>query len=173
MRTTLLLICSALLAFGQASVMNDIKGQYMNVKTNVIKAAENMPEENYGFQPTPDIRTFGQLVGHVADATGMFCSSAKGEANPGKGFEKNAKTKAELVAGINAMFAYCDSVVESMTDAKGGESAKLMGRDMTRTGILAFNNMHNFEHYGNMVTYMRLKGLVPPSTEARMKGKKK
>ncbi len=173
MRTTLFLIFSALVAFGQNPLTNDIKGNYMNAKTNLIKAAEKMPEDQYGFQPTPDVRTFGQLVGHVADATGMFCSAAKGEANPGKGYEKNAKTKAELVEGITAMFAYCDSVFEGMTDAKGMEMSKLMGRESTRIGILAFNNMHNFEHYGNIVTYMRLKGHVPPSTEARMKGKKK
>jgi uncharacterized damage-inducible protein DinB len=172
MRTITFLV-TAIAAFGQNPPTNDIKGNYLNAKTNLIRAAEKMPEEHYGFQPTPEVRTFGQLVGHVADATGMFCASAAGETNPGKGYEKNATTKADLVAAITAMFSYCDGVFEKMNDAKGIEPTKLMGREYTRIGVLAFNNMHNFEHYGNIVTYMRIKGLVPPSTEARMKAGKK
>ncbi len=150
---------------------NDVKGNQTMTKMNVVQAAEKMPEENYSFKPTDDIRSFGQLVGHVADASNMFCSAAKGESNPGQQAEKNLSSKADLVKAITAAMAYCDSVFEGMTDAKGSEMISLMGQ-RSRLGALAFNNMHNMEHYGNMVTYMRLKGLVPPSTERSMAGKK-
>jgi len=139
---------------------------YMVVKTNVVKAAQKMPEENYGFKPTPDVRSFGQLIGHVADAQYLFCSLAMGEKNPAPGVEKSKTAKADLVQALQDAIAYCDKAYDGMTDARAAEVVKIFGRDGARLTTLTINTAHTDEHYGNIVTYMRLKGLVPPSSEA-------
>src|SRR6202035_4192021 len=97
------------------------KGVYSYVSNAVVGAAEKMPEENYSFKPTPEVRSFGQLVGHVADANYMFCSQASGEANPMKDIEKTKTSKADLVSAIKAAVAYCNQTFDSMTDAKGSQ----------------------------------------------------
>jgi uncharacterized damage-inducible protein DinB len=140
---------------------------YTIVKNNVTKAAAKMPEENYSFKATPDVRSFGQLVGHVADAQYMFCSAASGEKNPALGIEKSKTSKADLIQALNDAFAYCDKVYDGMTDAHAADIVKFFGQEQAKLTVLAFNNAHNDEHYGNMVTYMRLKGLIPPSSEPR------
>ncbi len=147
------------------------KRTYSIVKNYVTKAAAKMPEENYGFKPTPDVRTFGQLVGHIADANYGFCASAAGEKPPAGGFdgsnsfEKTKTSKADLEKALAASFEYCDKVHAGMTDATGAQMVKLFGNELPRLSVLEFNTHHDFEHYGNIVTYMRLKGLVPPSSE--------
>lgn len=136
-------------------------------KGNVTKAADKMPEEHYAFKPSPDVRSFGQLVGHVADASYMFCAMAVGEKPPVTGIEKSKTTKAELTAALKDAFTYCDNVYDAMTDAEGAKIVKLFGGERAKLGVLGLNNMHDYEHYGNMVTYMRMKGIVPPSSEGR------
>jgi len=141
------------------------KGLYSFVSNAVIGAAQKMPEENYAFKPTPDVRSFGQLVGHVADASYMFCSQAAGEANPMKDIEKTKTSKADLVAAVKDAVAYCNKAFDSMTDAKGSQMIKLFNFEMARLTVLSLNTAHTDEHYGNMVTYLRLKGIVPPTSE--------
>jgi uncharacterized damage-inducible protein DinB len=153
-------------AMAQDPISGGSKMLFGMIKGNLVKAAEKMPEENYSFQPTKDVRTFAQLIGHVADANIMFCSAAKGETKP-TAVEKGAATagKAALVASLKDAIAYCDGVYNAMTDKDGAATAKFFGRDMGKLTILNFNVAHDNEHYGNIVTYMRLKGLVPPSSE--------
>ena len=141
------------------------KGLYMFLSSAVVKAAEKMPEENYSFKPTPEVRSFGQLVGHVADANYMFCSQASGQANPSKDVEKTKTSKADLVSAVKDAVAYCSKSFDGMTDAKGSEMVKLFGFNLARLTLYSLNTAHTDEHYGNMVTYMRLKGLVPPTSE--------
>ena len=138
----------------------------------VVAAAEKMPEENYSFKPTPDVRTFGQLVGHLADSQYYFCSSAAGEAPPAKGIEKNKTSKADLVGALKEAVAYCRKINAGMTDAKGSEMTKMMNLDFAKMTVLAANIAHDYEHYGNMSTYMRLKGIVPPTSEKNEKSEK-
>lgn len=115
----------------------------------------------------PEVRSFGQIVGHVADAQYTFCSVVLGEKNPAPGIEKSKTTKADLIKGLNDGFAYCDKAYNGMTDAQAVEMVKFFGQDRAKLTVLSFNNAHNDEHYGNIVTYMRIKGLVPPSSEQR------
>ena len=143
------------------------KGLYSVISGAVVKAAEKMPEQNYSFKPTPEVRSFGQLVGHVADANYMFCSQASGEANPMKDIEKTKTSKADLVSAIKDAVAYCDKAYDSMTDAKGSEMVKLFGLNLAKLTLLSLNTAHTDEHYGNMVTYLRIKGIVPPTSENR------
>jgi uncharacterized damage-inducible protein DinB len=143
------------------------RGFYSFVSTAVVGAAQKMPEENYSFKPTPEVRTFGQLVGHVADASYTFCSQAIGEANPAKDIEKTKTSKADLVAALKDGVAYCNKAFESMTDAKGSEMVKLFNFNLARLTVFSINSAHTDEHYGNMVTYLRLKGIVPPTSESQ------
>lgn len=141
------------------------KGFYGLVSGYVIAAAEKMPEENYSFKPTPEVRSFGQLVGHVADAQYGMCSIAAGQPNPMKGIEKNKTSKADLVAALKDAVDQCNRAFAGMTDAEGAQMTKLMGFSLARLTVFSVNTAHLDEHYGNMVTYMRLKGIVPPSSE--------
>ena len=140
------------------------KGFYSFVSGAVVGAAQKMPEENYSFKPTPEVRSFGQLVGHVADPEYNFCALAAGESNPGKGIEKKA-SKADLVAALKDAVAYCNKTFDSMTDAKGSQMTKFRGFDLAKLTLLSLNTAHADEHYGNMVTYLRIKGIVPPTSE--------
>jgi len=141
-----------------------LKFPWTHVKEMVVRAAEKMPEENYGFKPSPDVRSFGQLVAHVADANFMFAAMASGEKPAPRDIEKTKTSKADLVAALKESVAACDKVF-AMTDAQLSAPTKLFGMDTTRFGVVGLIVGHDFEHYGNMVTYMRIKGLVPPSSE--------
>jgi len=171
MRICFWLAASALIATPLGAQSNPLtageKGIYTLVKNNIIKAAQKMPEANYAFKPTPEVRSFGQLIGHIADAQYLFCSAAAGEKNPAPGIEKSKTSKADLVQAVQDAFAYCDKVYDGLTDAHATEMVKFFGREQARLSVLSFNTAHDDEHYGNIVTYMRLKGLVPPSSEAR------
>jgi uncharacterized damage-inducible protein DinB len=138
---------------------------YVMLSGMVVAAAEKMPEENYSFKPTPDVRSFGQLVGHLADSQYFFCSSVTGETKPASGIEKSKTSKTELIAALKNAVAYCSNRYAGMTDAKGSEMMKLMNYDFAKLTVLSANTAHDYEHYGNMATYMRLKGIVPPTSE--------
>jgi len=141
------------------------RGFYSFVSNAVVGAAQKMPEENYSFKPTPEVRAFGQLVGHVADASYTFCSQAIGETIPPKDIEKTKTSKADLVAALKDGVAYCNKAFDSMTDAKGSQLVKVFNFDLAKLTVLSINTAHTDEHYGNMVTYLRLKGIVPPTSE--------
>jgi uncharacterized damage-inducible protein DinB len=114
------------------------------------------------------VRSFGQIIGHLANEHYIFCSAARGEKNPmtGTDFEKT-NGKAALVKALQGSLAYCDSAYDTMTDIRGAEVVELFGGNSTRLGALTINVSHSSEHYGNLVTYLRLKGLVPPSSAGR------
>jgi len=133
----------------------------------VIAAAGKMPEESYSFKPTPEVRTFGQLVGHLADSQYYFCSMAAGETKPASDAEKSKTGKADLIAALKDAVAYCGKTYAAMTDAKGSQMTKLMNLDVARLTVLSGNFAHIYEHYGNMVTYMRVRGIVPPTSEKK------
>ena len=134
-------------------------------KDILIRSAEKMPEEHYSFRPTEEIRSFGQIVGHVADGQYLFCSAALGEKNPEPKIEQTKTSKTDLIAALKTAFAYCDKAYDAMTDASGSQLVKMFGNDSPKLGVLNFNNVHNMEHYGNLVTYMRIKKIVPPTSE--------
>ena len=131
----------------------------------LLRSAEKMPEEDYNFKPTETVRSYGQIIGHLADAQYLFCSKALDEKDPEPKIEQTKIPKADLIAALKTAFAYCDKAYDGMTDASGGQIVKLFGTDTPKLGVLNFNNVHNMEHYGNLVTYMRIKGIVPPTSE--------
>jgi uncharacterized damage-inducible protein DinB len=157
------------------SLASTTKAMHTSIRRNLAEAAEAMPAEGYGFKPTPQDRSFAQLFGHVTNANLLFCSAAKGAPFPSKTNAETLTTKdAALKALIDAL-TYCDGVYEGLTDANFAERATVAGlgnkpTETTRGAILIFNTTHDNEHYGNIVVYLRLKGVVPPST-ARVNAK--
>ena len=147
-------------------ITSSLKGNYERVQKFILGAADEMPAADYAFKPSPDVRSFGELVGHVADASYMFCSAAKKEKSPNKAkIEKTATTKDALKKALAEAFAYCDAVYASTTDATLPSPISLFGNDkMLKFQALDINVAHDNEHYGNMVTYLRIKKLVPPSS---------
>jgi uncharacterized damage-inducible protein DinB len=166
--TLLLAICAAL---SQAPDLKSASGYPKMVQKQVTawieRAAEKMPEEEYAFKPDPAVRSFGQILGHIADADYLFCSGVLGEKSPSPGIEKSKTTKAELTSALRDAFAYCNRAYDTLTDANANEMVKSFGQERNKLGVLWFNASHNLEHYGNLVVYMRLKGIVPPSSDRK------
>lgn len=173
MRTLMLLLCLLVpvsSAFAQEkSKENPLTGytkrMHSSIKLILVTTAEKMPEEHYSFKPAASVRTFGEILGHVADSQYYFCSTLIGEKNPLPKAEKTKTSKAELIAALNDAFTYCDKAYVGLTDVTGAELTELMGGEMPRLGALMTNSLHAIEHYGNLVTYMRMKDLVPPTSE--------
>ena len=139
---------------------------YSAIKRNLTESADKVSDADFAFQPTKDVRNFAQIFDHVANSQFSYCAVAKGEPNPNKDdFEKTATTKAAAVKALADSFAYCDTVYTTLTDAKALELIKVGQNEIPRVSRLMGNVSHLNEHYGNLVTMMRLKGYVPPSTE--------
>jgi uncharacterized damage-inducible protein DinB len=156
-------------AAAQNPVSDALRNSWNGSKRNIRESAEQMPEEHYGFKPSPDVRTFGQILAHVAGASYVFCASAKDEKSPFTEdyFEKNATTKAAIVKATNDAIAYCDGAYASVTDATAGRmvTAPFGSGQVARVSPLIGQIGHDNEHYGNLVTYFRIKGMVPPSSK--------
>lgn len=154
-------VCSA-----QANPLSTgLQSDYKTIRDYFVRAAEKMPEADYSFKPSPDVRTFGQQVAHVADDQYNLCSPVKGEVRKGayRQIENSLSKKSDLVEALKAAFAYCDGAYNALTDATGVEMVQ--GQNRTRFGMLNWNLWHTWEHYGNIVVYLRMEGLVPPSSE--------
>jgi uncharacterized damage-inducible protein DinB len=145
-------------------MQTSIKSVFDMLKVNLSKTADKVPDDVWSFKPTPEVRSFAQLIGHIADSQFGMCATAAGEKPTRSGIEKSMTTKAALTKALNDSIAYCDKVIADMSDAKGMEVTKFFTGPSTRLGVLSFNTAHSYEHYGNLVTYMRLKGIVPPSS---------
>jgi uncharacterized damage-inducible protein DinB len=143
------------------------KNIYAMAKKDILGSVDKVPEEMWSFQPTKDVRTFAQLFAHVADAQYEFCGVAAEGKSVSKDIEKTKKTKAEIVPALKDAFAYCDAAYANLTDAGAADMVSFFGMKITKLGAMDFNIAHTMEHYGNLVTYMRIKGIVPPSSEPR------
>lgn len=162
------LLCAAPM-FGQANPLAaETEQSYQRIKRFFIAAAEKMPAEHYDFKATDDVRSFGGHVAHIADAQMRTCSNYNGAAKPGTAGALTAK--ADLVAALKAAFEECDKAYNSLTDAGGTEMVEGRRGSRSRFGILNGNITHDNEVYGSMAVYLRLKGLVPPSSEGRAGG---
>jgi uncharacterized damage-inducible protein DinB len=156
---------------GLARVALGTKQRFDVIKRDIVEAAEGVPESEYGFKPTPLVRSFGELVGHVADGNTFYCGLASGSNPEWKDTtEKTVTAKAELVKALKDSVAKCDEVYAKTTGDNALALVPAGQRDQMRAMVLLDNVAHLNEHYGNIVTYMRLKGHVPPST-ARAGGK--
>lgn len=174
MRTILLLVTFAALttsatAQSQVSPANPMIGsvarEWKQISGYIAKAAEQFPESDYGFRPTPAVRTFAQLIGHLTDAQFEICAAALGEKPKAVEGDWEKKTaKSELTAAFRESSELCARAY-AQPDAAASLPTKLFDRDAIRFNALVHNAVHDGEHYGNIVTYMRLKGMVPPSSQ--------
>jgi uncharacterized damage-inducible protein DinB len=152
-----------------------LKGAFTGNKNNILRTADKMPEENFDMRPgaQQEVRTFGQQLGHVANYNFLWCSQAKQEPNPNAGNDlAKLATKAELIKAATDAFNYCDSAYSALTDASGTEVIDITqenGRQTRnpRMALLILNFGHNNEIYGSMVSYLRMKNIVPPASEPR------
>jgi hypothetical protein len=155
-------------AGGTNPISSAIRSGWNAAKRNIARSAELMPEADYGFRPVETVRTFGQILAHVAGANYVTCAAAKGEKSPfaESAFEKTAKTRAEIVKALNDSIAYCDAAYAALDDARAAQIVDLPfdGGKGARAGTLMMNTGHVQEHYGNLVTYFRIKGIIPPSS---------
>lgn len=166
------LLASSLLTQGQApsqqpaqapSTSDAIRQYYNTVKNNLLKAADKMPDDGYSFEPTPEERTFGGWIAHVADVQTAGCSRVTGTPKtPGAG---SKTTKVDLVAALKDSFDTCDAAYGSLTEANASDPVQTYRGPMPRLAALAGNVAHDNECYGAIAVYLRLKGVVPPSSE--------
>jgi uncharacterized damage-inducible protein DinB len=151
----------------QNPLSTDLKNSYNGIKNTITKAADEMSEADYSFKASPPERTYGAIVGHIADVQLALCGNANGEQKMGDA-EKTKTSKADLVAALKASFDYCDGVYGSLTDADAATKVTMFGPNKaTKLAVLNFNISHDNEMYGQMVVYLRIKGLVPPSSQRR------
>lgn len=178
MRTIAILLCLSSLVLAQNAASNpqlaSAKAFYDLIKGNILKSTDKIPEAKYTYKPSDDVRTIAQLFMHIADSQYLICGTAKENKFTSPGIEKSAlKTKGEIVAALKDAFAYCDGTYAGLTDASSAAIVQWFGQDRTKLSVLALNTAHSYEHYGNLVTYMRMNGIVPPSSEPAPGQKKK
>lgn len=147
------------------SADSEVRDQWSTVSKYLARSAAAVPESAYVYKPVATVRSFGQLIAHVAGSQMMFCAAALGDTVPKEDdFEKRTMSKAELVAALDASNTYC-SRAYAVPSAKLGGPVEMFGQHFTKGGMLVINATHDNEHYGNVVTYMRMLGLVPPSSQ--------
>jgi uncharacterized damage-inducible protein DinB len=155
-------------ALAQTAVSGAIRSQWDGAKRNLVASAEQMPEKDYAFKPVDTVRSFGAILAHVAGANYVFCSAALGQKPPfaEEHFEKAAKTKAEIVKAVRDSVAYCDKAYQALNDKSASEmvTAPFGSGQEPRAAALIGNTGHVQEHYGNLVTYFRIRGMTPPSS---------
>jgi uncharacterized damage-inducible protein DinB len=169
-RYSMMITCALAGALGlQAQIASthiaEGKQLYTGIKNNLVAMADKMSEEDYAFKPTADIRSFGQLVAHVADVQAAACSVASGVQKRVGAASKT--TKADLATALKASFDICDAAWDGLTDATANDQVSFGPIKGSKLGVLEFNTMHSDEEYGYMSVYLRLKGVVPPSTAGR------
>jgi uncharacterized damage-inducible protein DinB len=130
-----------------------------NMQDKIMKAAEAMPESKYGYRPTPDVRSFAEILNHLADISYILCSNAKGEAPPPPAAARSSKT--EIIASLKGSFDYCDGAFSGFKDGHLNDPADFFGHRTNKMFLLTQVGNHDALHYGNLVTYLRLNSLVP------------
>lgn len=145
------------------SAVADIRAHWKTLSGYVLQSAMDVPEEKYSYRPTPEVRTFGELFAHVAGSQSMFCAMALGEKTPAED-AVTATTKAELVDALKQSNANCERAY-AQSDAAAGANVDVFGGQHSRLYALMMNATHDGEHYGNLITYMRMNGMVPPSSK--------
>ena len=160
-----MVLCSALPALAQKAVADVLARSAAGTFRNLVESAEKMPEEHFSFQATKETRTYAAFVGHTINSAFNNCARAKGEENPNKANLEQETSKAKLVEAAKAVQAYCDAVFAAQTDASLAQMVQQGKTEVPRAQALVGVISHNMNEYGQMVILMRLKGIVPPSTE--------
>ncbi|MEO7457950.1 MAG: DinB family protein [Gemmatimonadaceae bacterium] len=145
------------------SAVSDVRALWKQMSGYVLQSAIDVPEDKYLFKATPAVRSFGELFAHVAGSQSMFCAIALGEKPPAEDAVK-VQTKAGVIDALKKSNADCDRAY-AQSDAAVGAQVDVFGQQQSRLYALMMNATHDGEHYGNLITYMRLNGMVPPSSK--------
>jgi hypothetical protein len=152
----------------KASPFSDvIRASWYNINALILASARKVPEEHYGFKPTNDVRTFGGILSHVAADHHAACGPTIGRKAPDTRFDR-LKSKEEIVKALLESSAVCDMAYGLLTDENAAFKYRAYDGEYTRFALLTSNVTHDSEHYGNLVTYMRLKDIVPPSSAPKL-----
>ena len=130
----------------------------------IVRSAQQMSDADFAFKPVATVRSFGQIVAHVADDETGWCAQILGEPLRQTQFEKTLTAKADIVKAIQDAGAYCDKAY-GLTDTQAAAVTTIWGGQQPKIKGLMDNAAHDWEHYGNIVTYLRIKGMVPPSSQ--------
>ncbi|MFI5176982.1 MAG: DinB family protein [Vicinamibacterales bacterium] len=157
-------------------ITTSVRSTFDEVKDYILRSAQMVDDKDYGFKPAgvaAEVRNYGQILGHIANANYGFCGSILGAADAGEHGPKGEDyekitSRVAMQNALSGAFAYCDKAFNAVNDRNGGDAIKLFfGADSTKLGALAYNNAHTYEHYGNLVTYLRAMGKVPPSSQPK------
>jgi hypothetical protein len=140
----------------------ETKQQYESIKADLAGAADRMPVADYSFRPVAEVRSYAEIIMHIADVQFILCGLAKGEQKQGR--PPADSSKEAVTAYLKSSFDYCNPVYDSMTDLAGAVKVKFLSRELTKLGLLNYNVAHDNEMYGTAAAYLRMKRLVPPST---------
>lgn len=164
----MLILGIAASSFAQTDrVMDEARADYRSVRNYMLRSAEKMPDADYTFRPSPEVRSFAQQIAHVADDQYNLCAPVRGETRNARyqEIELTMKTKVQLVPALKKAFEYCDAAYDAVTSKNAAEVVPFGKTTRTRLSMLNWNTWHTWEHYGNLVVYFRLKGMIPPSSE--------
>jgi hypothetical protein len=173
-RFTTLVLTAAFMTAGaaQAQTLKDhiaeSKGVWSGIRDSFIRQAEAMPDDNYSFKAAADTRNFGEVIAHIADTQAGMCSAVSGNAKKVDAASK--KTKAEIVAALKEASAHCDAAWDSVTEANAFDQLNMMGK-RSKLGLLEFNTIHTEDELGYTSVFLRLKGIVPPASVPRGRGR--
>lgn len=175
----LMMLLSAIPVFAQpqagaqrVTVVGRLQQQYNQAKTNLTQSAEKMTDETSTFKPSPDVRTFAGVFAHVAQFHYIYCSQFKGGPNPNQdNLEQTKTTRADAMKALAESFAYCDEAFSSLTDDTATQFVPGRGGEQSKVVPLMNLIAHDNEEYGIATIYLRMKGLVPPSTENAARGR--
>jgi uncharacterized damage-inducible protein DinB len=151
---------------GATSAVATSRGVWRMMIGYVAQAAQDMPEADYAYKPVATVRSFGELIAHIAGGQYLMCAAALGETPRAEDAFEHITGKAALVEVLTQSTAYCERAY-AQADAEMGAATTLFGQQQTRMFAVTLNTTHVGEHYGNIVTYMRMKGMVPPSSRPR------
>jgi uncharacterized damage-inducible protein DinB len=149
-------------------VVGSVRPHYERVKEYLLRSADQMSDDDFAFRPTADVRSAISMFGHIADSQYYFCSVGLGESPRETEIEQTEQTRTGMVAALRQSFEYCDRAY-AQSDAQVLQLVGPEGRERPRLSQLVLNTAHNWEHYGNIVTYLRLRGQVPPSSQPRQR----
>lgn len=170
MRLFMSLLASGVVLLAQAPsgnpVADSMKASIRNTQRNLLEAVEKVPGSIMAFKPVPEVMTFAELVGHIVDVQYTVCSAVKGEANPSStSLQKAELGKEAAIAAVKKSNEYCAAAIDPLKDADLAAPVQMFGRPGTKASALTALVFHSPLHYGNLITYMRIKGIVPPETE--------
>ena len=160
------------LARAEGSIADEIREHWKDTRQTMLTIAGGVPENNLDFKPVPEVRSFREMLEHMIEDTavhvGYSAGKSREESVHAVAKYLKAKTKAEFLEGLAASYDYGDKILADLNDQNALDMVTGMrGARMTR--IAAYlHALHDIEdHYGNLVVYLRLNGIVPPSTAAR------